>query len=235
MAEVTVTLSANAGVAICVGGIKIWVDALYADKGSTFSPLTPQLRQQVLESDAFADPDYIFYTHCHGDHYSRELTALAMEKWPKAKVFLPRQELEGQILLTDREAVVRNGDVSLRFIKLPHEGAQYADVALYGLLISAPGCSVLLPGDCQVASPVLAQAVGDAPVDLLIADFPWITLARGRAFLEEHIRPSHILAYHLPFAGDDVNGYLGSARRAAERMENVQLLSKPLQTETIII
>lgn len=238
MPHINVTLSANAGVCIEVGGKKIWVDALYADVGSTFSPLHPHILGQIMSANALGEPDYILYTHCHGDHYSRELTQAAMKRWPKAKVALPQRELDGQVLLSGGEQYIEDGALGLRFIKLPHAGAQYADVALYGLLISVPGCNILLPGDCEVASPALAQAIGEVRIDLAVLDFPWITKRMGREFLQKHIRPAHVLAYHLPFAEDDANGYRASAGRAAEAMGeslDVRLLCDPLQTEQINI
>lgn len=238
MPEVSIALSANAGVSIGIGGRKIWVDALYTDKGDTFSPLRPELCQRLMATEAFTAPDYILYTHCHGDHYSRELTCMAMKKWPGARVFLPEQELEGQILVSGREFRHEIGDLSLRFLKLPHEGAQYADVKHYGLLIGTPGCNILLPGDCQVAASALAQAIGDTKIDVAVLDFPWITLHRGRDFVKEYIRPDHVIAYHLPFAEDDVNGYRLSAGKAADALKkelDVRLLWDPLQEEVINI
>ena len=82
----------------------------------------------------------------------------------------------------------------------------------------------------------LARAVGDTRIDLAILDFPWITLRGGRAFLESHIRPTHIVAYHLPFAEDDGNGYRLAAAKAAQRMAgDVRLLLEAMQTEIIKI
>lgn len=237
MPQIKVTLSANAGVCIEAGGKKIWVDALYANADPAYSTMSPELCRQVLGSQAFAAPDYICYTHCHGDHYSRELTQKAMKMWPEAKVFLPQQELYGQILLSGQEYTFSEGQLRLRFVKLPHAGQQYTDVPLYGLIISLPHGNILLPGDCEVAHPALKAAVGDERINLAIVDFPWITLRRGMEYLLESIRPGHILAYHLPFAQDDVNGYRQSAQRAASRFveRDVRLLWDPLQTEMVEI
>lgn len=234
MPEIQVTLSANAGVCIQIAGKKIWVDALYEGAYVGFSVMPPMLQRQVLESDVFAAPDHIVYTHCHPDHYSRALAQMAKDKWKSAKLFLPEPEMEGQVLLSGDEMCFADGNLTLRFLRLPHEGAQYAHVKHYGLLISANGCNILLPGDCAVASPALEEAIGDTKIDLAILDFPWITLRGGRAFLEKYIRPDHVLAYHLPFAEDDGNGYRLSATKAAQNMGgDVRLLQEPMQTETI--
>ena len=236
MPDVKVTLSANAGVCIELAGKKIWVDALFSDADVGFSPMSAELAQRVLESDAFANPDHIVITHCHPDHYSRELAAVAAKRWGSAGLYLPEQELESQVLLSGEEMCFADGDLTLRFLRLPHEGAQYAHVKHYGLLLSVPGCNILLPGDCAMANSALARAVGDTRIDLAILDFPWITLRGGRAFLESHIRPTHIVAYHLPFAEDDGNGYRLAAAKAAQRMAgDVRLLLEAMQTEIIKI
>ena len=238
MPQVLVKLGANAGVSIRVGGKNIWVDALFEGVGNTFSHLRPALLEKIM-SGAFGKPDYLVYTHCHGDHYSRELTMIAMEKWPDAKVILPQRELDGQILPEGEEYRLQDGAVELSFLKLPHAGEIYADVKLYGLLISTGGCNILLPGDCEVASPALKAAVGDKKIDLVIVDFPWITKRAGKEYLQQQIKAKHVIAYHLPFEEDDGNGFRLSAARAAEKLQqqdtDVRLLWNELQEEEINI
>lgn len=225
MAEVRVTLSANAGVSIQIGKRCIWVDALHEDQQPGFSAVTPELIAQMLECEAFRKPDYICITHDHPDHYSRRLVARAWELWPAAKLCLAKP------------IQVNDGNVALEFIRLPHEGAQYADVAHYGILISWDGKNILIPGDCETASPALAQAIGERQIDLAILNFPWVTLSKGRAFVTHQIKPKHILVCHLPFEEDDVNGFRKSAQRSTGLLEDldVRLLCEPLQTEIVNI
>ena len=70
--EVTVTLSANAGVVIQCGGYRIWVDALHDQKVDGFSAVDSKLQMDMLKCPAFSDPQYICYTHCHPDHFSEK-------------------------------------------------------------------------------------------------------------------------------------------------------------------
>ena len=69
MAEIKVTLSANAGVSIQFDNCRIWVDALHEDKQPGFSAVSQALLSQLLESEAFSAPDYICVTHDHPDHW----------------------------------------------------------------------------------------------------------------------------------------------------------------------
>ena len=200
MAGISVTLSANAGVAIAFGGKKIWVDALHTEKQSGFSALTPVLQRKMLECKAFSQPDHICVTHCHPDHHSHGLMQIAKRLWPKAKLLLPEREFPDQVLIEGEIYAFSDGDLTMEFLRLPHEGAQYAHVRHYGLLLQWNGKRILIAGDCATASPALAQALRGRQVDLAILDFPWITLRKGREFLQNILRqrlPDAEVAAHL--------------------------------------
>lgn len=235
--RINVTLGANAGIAVEAAGCRIWVDALHEQKVPGFSAVTPALQKKMLSCGAFFSPDAICYTHCHPDHYSRRLTLAALRLWPMAKIIAPEPEFADQILITGENTEVPLENASLRFLSLPHEGAQYADVKHYGILFSAEGHNVLFAGDCATASPALAEAIGGIPVDLAILDFPWITLRRGREFLQTSLSARHLLICHLPFEQDDTEGYRENTLQAAKTLAHpdVRLLMEPLQTEIIEI
>lgn len=229
--EICVTLSANAGVAIEIGGRRIWVDALHSKKQKSFSPVTHELQQQMLRSAAFQRPEFICYTHCHGDHYSESLTDAACALWPDARVLAPEGKYAA---VTGEEWTVSDNGLSLRFVRLPHEGEQYRDVLHYGLIISYRGCNILIPGDCATGSEALLQAVGDTPIHLVLLDFPWLALRKGREFVLRHFAQSRVALYHIPFAQDDTWGYREGACRAvkaASQIADLRLMMEPLQQE----
>lgn len=235
MSHCTITLSANAGILLAWNGHKIWVDALHDKPTDGFSSVSPALWAQMRTSAAFAPPDLLCFTHCHTDHYSRGLAEEAKALWPSAKLVLPQREFDDQLLLTGDEARFSDSGLTLRFLRLPHEGAAYAAVPHSGLLLSDGRFTILISGDCEVASPTLTRRLDNVPVDLAILDFPWLTLRKGRRYVQEVLRPRHLLLYHLPFPADDTNGYLEAARRAVELTDlpDVRLLSRPLQQELV--
>ena len=100
MPRCTVTLSANAGAVLELNRVRIWLDLLHTEKTENFSTVGPELQRRMLQCEAFAHPDLIFFTHCHPDHYSRALTGQALKLWPDAKLVLPRQEFARQITLS---------------------------------------------------------------------------------------------------------------------------------------
>lgn len=238
MPEIKVTLSANAGVCVSVDKHNIWVDALHEQKQPSFSTVTPALQKKMLTCEGFFNPEHICFTHCHGDHYSRRLVAAAKSLWPNGKLYLPKQEFEDQILLEGDSCTYCANGLTLRFIRLLHEGKMYRDVKHYGLVISTRDCNILLAGDCETASPVLAEAIKSIPIDLAILNFPWATLRKGRAFLADTLRAKHVLLCHLPFEQDDTEGYRLAAKQAVDALQprmDIRLLWEPLQTEQVYI
>lgn len=232
----TVTLSANAGVALDFGGLRVWVDALHDEKVPGFSTVTPALWSAMRAHPAFAAPDLLFFTHCHPDHFSQRLTQEALALWPKARIVLPEDLFPGQALLSGRRERVRLPQLTLDFIRLTHEGPRYAAKPHYGCILESHGFRILVTGDCRLCAPELAEFLReDGPIDLAILDFPWLTLPRGRRFIQEHIRPGTLLVCHLPFSGDDIYGYRSAALKSAPLLEgvDVRLLAEPLQQETL--
>ncbi len=230
---ISVTLSANAGVSLSIGGKKIWIDALHDTQVPGFSTVDPALQEQMERHEMFRRPDVIFCSHCHLDHYSRALVQKAVERWPEAKLVLPQPEFPGQVLMTGPLMEETIGGVDFRFFALPHEEGVGEKVPHYGALICAGGACVLVTGDCEMASPVLAQRIQGIRIDLALIDFPWVTLRRGREFIQRSIAPRHLLVCHLPFSQDDCYGYREAAERSARLLElpDVRLLTQPLQTE----
>ena len=234
----TVALSVNAGVSITLGGLRIWIDALHRTRTEEYSSLTPELWRRMQQHPAFAAPDYIIYTHRHPDHYSRTLTQEARQLWPQSKVILPEAEFDDQLLLSGGSVRFEERGVGFHFIRLPHQGEQYASVPHYGVILSKGDFRILVAGDCRVCSTELARRLENVHVSLAILDFPWLTTRGGRKFITAHIAPEHLFICHLPFAEDDRSGYRPAAQKSVpllEGVEDIRLLESPLQVEQITI
>jgi len=236
MQTIQITLSANAGISLEMGGKRILVDPFHTEKQQGFSTVRPSLFGEILNEPSFAKPDCICYTHCHPDHFSRELTEAYLRKWPNAELFLPEPVFDRQHLVSEPVFTWEKNDICLQFLRLPHEGAIYRDTVHYGLLVKIAGVHILIPGDCAVASPVLAERLKGEKIHLAILDFPWITLKRGREFVLQILKPESVVAFHLPFEEDDVCGYRDAVCRAADSLPlPVKMLAEPMQKEFITI
>ena len=236
MPTCTVTLSANAGLSITLGGQRIWVDAVHRSRTEGFSTLSKALWDEMKTGKAFSAPRVIAFTHCHPDHFSETLTAEAQELWPEARLILPEQRFPEQTLITGEEQTITDGALEIRFLRVPHDGTQYALVPHYAIVITDGAFTMLAGGDCAPAHPRLAQRLENTKVDLAIMGFPWLALPNGRAYLRERIAPAHLFVCHLPFARDDTCGYRRLAAEAAAEYggtADVRLLQDPFQTETV--
>ena len=123
--------------------------------------------------------------------------------------------------------------ITFTFIRLTHEGEEYVNVPHYGLLLETDSACILIAADCKVANPQLTPFVENKRIDLAILEFPWLTLHTGKRYVDEIIRPQHLLINHIPFAQDDISGSRDAAIRAAQRHSDTdtRLLLEPLQTE----
>ena len=66
-----------------------------------------------------------------------------------------------------------------------------------------------------------------------MVDFPWITLRKGREFLQNILRPRQLAECHIPIAKDDEIGARQAALRAAAQLPDiaVRLFLEPFQSE----
>lgn len=233
MAQIGLCLSANAGFALHIEKTRIWVDAVHSQKFPSMSTLTPDLFSKLLQHPLFAAPDLMFFTHCHGDHFSQGLAQQVKERWPKAVLVLPEQRFPDQLFLTGNRIRIQAGPITFLFLRLIHEGEQYADVPHYALLVEEDGFRILFTGDCQIADDQLLRQLRGLQVDLAVVDFPWVTLRKGREFLMRELQPRQIAVCHLPFPEDDLYGSREAALRAAAQIPgiDVRVFLEPFQTE----
>lgn len=231
MEQCLVTLSANAGIALHIGNVKIWVDAIHDEKYLNYDTVSQQLWNTMQTAQAFKEPNMICFTHCHQDHYSQRLTLSAKRRWPNAKLIIPAKHFDDQIFLFEDEMELSVDRVNIKFIKIPHEGAEFKNVSNYGILISNEEFRIFLAGDSEIASEKMIDLLKDTHIDLAILNFPWITLGRGREFINNTLKPEHILVYHLP--REDAFGYLSATKRLLTRIEckDVRILTQPLEQE----
>ena len=236
MSHCQVTLSVNAGVALRLGAMRVWSDALHDRRVVGFSTVTPAIWNVLQAHPDFAAPDLLFFTHCHPDHYSRALTEQVVARNPNVALVLPEQEFDRQGLLSGPSGHLMLEGLHMDFMRLIHEGEQYKEVPHYGCILEYGGFRVLITGDCAVADPQVSAFLNGRHIDLALVNFPWVTLRKGRHFIEQVIRPDHLMVYHLPFPHDDRWGYRDAAVKGAAQVQgvpDVRLLLEPFQREIL--
>ena len=246
MTDRTVLLTANAGFFISVGDISLAVDAFPRMSDRGFSALSEDHFQQLCQRSDLADIRYVIATHDHGDHYSKRWNEQFLQCHPQARFIGAVTEERGPqnknshagslpvdppiLLRSDRPTYYLPG-ITFEFLRLPHEGADFADVTNYGCLATiSPSCNaisssansgpcrILFVGDAKPADPTIAEWIGGRHIDLALLNFPWIALPKGRRFIEEYLPNTKIGVIHLPYEADDRNHYVTAARKATEQI-----------------
>jgi len=236
MPKCRITLIANCGVMIECNGTKIFSDALHRKKTINFSTVDEERQRRMISSPKFHNADAMIFTHKHADHYSHFLISQAIKLTPGIKLISPVNEFEGQTVLEGQHQHIDFGKFSADFVKLQHDGPQYADVPNYGYLLDIGGFTVFNCGDAMLCEKHLPDFLEGRKVDLALMNFPWLTLRKGREFIEQVIKPKHLMFFHIPFEQDNISGYREACFKSLPLMkgvEDVRLLTEPFQTEEI--
>lgn len=243
-----VTLSANAGIAIQFGGKKILVDAFSERADDGISVVTPEMFAQLIESSDFSDPDYLFFTHGHADHYSEVMTKKFLAHDPSCTVIglSTIKNARGTHLYIElnHDFVYQSGNLRFNFIALAHEGGKDKATPHFGCVLTASDenleeqASILIAGDAKIGSSKVEAVAQQGQIDLAILDFPWLTAQKGKAVLFETLRQSKIILYHLPRKCEDQYGYLSAVdyalTRVPEDME-IGVLNEFLASKTMTL
>jgi len=119
---------------------------------------------------------------------------------------------------------------------MTHMGDHYAHVPHYAVMMQEDGFTVLFAADTALGSRELQAFCADKHTDAALLPFPWVTLRLGRSFVEEQIRPEHVFLLHLPFEGEDTEGYREATAKCYTKLKgcsDVRVLGEFLQHETI--
>jgi L-ascorbate metabolism protein UlaG (beta-lactamase superfamily) len=209
-----VTYIANEGFLIQAGGKKVLVDALFDGQTRYLGPSPELLAQMTGGSGFFADVDLLLVTHRHGDHFNPMLVAEFLRNHARCRlvahtqvVDLLRKEegfarIEGQIHEVrlepgSRENMTING-IALDVLGLDHvDDTQTRDLAF---IVNLGGTRFLHLGDATVENSLAylnAYPFDATPVDVLFLEY-FDRFPATQQFIAEKIKPSRIVAMHIP-------------------------------------
>ena len=235
MEEIQLHFTANAGVLLRLPGFYTAIDAFHYKRTPPFSPVPGSLSKQLQETHQLDELQAIIVSHCHPDHCTLREVRQALSCAPGATLFALEPLTDSQVLLAGPACHIHTEAISMNFYRLRHDGLKYRSKALYGITIDAGRRRVLLPGDCLDHAGV-ERMMDSRETDTAILNFPWITLPKNRLFVDNILRPKHLVIFHLPYPDDDTEGYLAATYKMANRLKNVpdvRILTRPLQEEVL--
>lgn len=217
MKDLLLTYIANAGVMVQVHGKKILFDPLTKPGNELYKDTEPVVRDRLLKNEApYENIDLILVTHHHRDHFHDESVYAMMIAQPQA-VLISTPEVLRRVKALDHsgildhsrfaapelalygEAVLTVKDMTLRIRSTLHDGEDYQDVENFVFLLDA-GFKVAHLGDSKPAYENFmdlwhAKTEG---IDLLIVNFPYVTLPSARKLVQDLLMPAQLAVVHFP-------------------------------------
>lgn len=137
-------------------------------------------------------------------------------------------------LAIGESAALEIGGVRLQVFRTMHDGEDYADVPNLMFVIDC-GLVVVHLGD---SAPVMENFVGAAfsetiarqPVDLLIANFPYIAIPAARKLVAEVLKPSALAVVHFPDPHKEAARWTAVAKKSFARVQEDYLPAVLLET-----
>ncbi|MCI8477650.1 MAG: hypothetical protein HFE97_04790 [Oscillospiraceae bacterium] len=250
--DITLTLTANAGILLQFQGHKWLIDGLHTGN-SAFSGVPAALLDQIMAgAHPFDGIEGLCFTHLHEDHCLASVLERYRAEHPHTPVYLPPavgegvpQEAEGlasalarsggpvTVLTKPKESISLGPDLTLTAFSFPHSGVEFHDVAHDCLLFSLAGCQVLFMGDAKQDPEGLSGLFSAYDIHTAVINPLFLTMGQGREALAL-LRPSKLVICHIPFAWEDTMRFremvVRNTLRWQEQLPPAALLWAPLDT-----
>jgi L-ascorbate metabolism protein UlaG (beta-lactamase superfamily) len=258
-AQVTVTHVANAGFLLEGGGKKVLIDALF-DEGARGYPRIPKDTIKLLRAAEapFDDVDLVLLTHTHMDHFGPRTLTRHMRANPHATLVCPpqaREALERHIqnhagiaerivtLNPEEGETIQGtyGGIDVQVLNLHHGRDTEPPITNLAFLLELGGMAVLHAGDTEALTPVFElYEFQDRRIDVALLPAWFVSYAHWAEVVNDYIRPTHIVAMHMPLP-DAPGNYYGLHGSYDGRLEALKrlfpdatLMDSPGATRTFV-
>lgn len=210
-------LIGNAGILIESQGKACLIDGLYDCSGTGFhaSPIPESIYQDLFEKEGkLPKPDYLIFSHCHFDHYSKKLLCTYLAEHRPRAVFLPDQK-ESLSILEDTgnpesiryisgnyEAYQVEKEIEISFIKTRHLGKNFGDTLHFCVILEIFRERFLLTADVDFFSEDF-QRFPHKHFQGIFVNPLFYHHPVGQDILLDIFSTEYIFVYHLPFTEDD--------------------------------
>jgi len=226
--KINVTLLANEGILLQFQDVKIMIDGISKDESGAWSSISDHVYADLLagEKPLFQKIDYVFYTHCHSDHFSAELTEKFLQKHRVKGLIMPDLETRGYGSL--RRTAARQADevwllslefgqkkeirltdeISLTVFRSIHEGgAKNISIENYCYILNLNGRKVFIIADGEYNSEYFTRMLADESIETAFINPMFLNGADGRKVVLDSIKADRLIVYHIPFAEKDQMGF----------------------------
>lgn len=249
-----VTYIANEGFLIQAVGKKVLVDALFDDGFGTFlAPSRELLMQMNRGNGLFADVDLLLVTHRHGDHFNPKLVVEFLRHHAHCRLVAHTQvvdllrkeegfaQIAGQIYevkleLGAFERISLNG-ISLDALCLRHmsEDPDNEPMRNMAFVVELGGVRFLHLGDARIyqsEAHLNHYPFEQKPIDILFLNREDRSEATQK-FIAEKIKPSRIVAMHIPPAelSEETNHILAVYPHAIVFKQSMERRTLPIEVD----
>jgi len=228
-----ITYVSNAGVLININDKKILIDGLCTSKVRSYKSTPLEIREKIINGvPPFDNIDIMLITHQHSDHFDANLVCSFLEQSSDTVVIANKEVISNirECMLSTNtinlielstsvhsiEKINVNG-VEIQSISMVHEGEDYMDVNNLCFLIEYD-VKILHLGD---AAPVIENFellnLKQYKLDVLIANFPYVSIPRAREIIKNYTDTQKILVVHLPHKDLDKFNWIRVAKKSYER------------------
>ena len=210
---VEVRYVANSGMLVTMSARRFLIDAPIREGIAPYATSSPEERQHLESASApYADIDAILVTHWHEDHFSPDAVAAHLSRNPRTLLIsspevverlrktapgLPASQTRAVLPEPGKTEQVDVRGVPVRVLRIRHNPTRRLPEQHVGFMIGAD-TRVLHVGDADPAGDNFALLKGLPSVDLAFLPFWYVLDDANRRLVAESIRPSRIVAMHIP-------------------------------------
>jgi L-ascorbate metabolism protein UlaG (beta-lactamase superfamily) len=221
-ATLEVTYIANEGVLVAAGQTQVLIDGLHRQYRPSYPFLPEPYREQIETAQTpFHEIDVILVSHLHLDHFHPESVVRHLRHNLQATLVSSEQVVREMQKLPDyagiqsrvttmtpalkQKSATAVGGVHVELLGVGHGTGRHETVQNLGHVITLGGKKVLHIGDASTEDATIFDAfdLDEAKIDLAFLPVWFLTSAEGAAIVRQHIKPTHIVAVHMPADGPE--------------------------------
>ncbi|MDF2530430.1 MAG: hypothetical protein K0Q65_11 [Clostridia bacterium] len=221
---------ANAGVLINIDGKKVLIDGLNNAEYPLYKSTPLEISEQITEGiPPFDHIDVMLITHNHSDHFDVESVVRFLNKNSDAAVISTNAVISAikkqisdavearliEIQLEKQcEKRIQVKGIDIVAFSLAHDGKEHTEVHNLAFLIDGSKRVLHLGDGAPKKENYEALQLNQYKIDLLIANFPYVSLPSARNIIEKYIKPKKIAVVHLPYSELDRFGWINASKKS---------------------